>query len=94
MPVLIHELITAELWREKVFSQLFKIDFEPKNTFVMYLIVSIYSDMIRSQNLKDLFKNMTFVNKKKALSRGHFSEFARDNSLSSRRVSISGGYHL
>lgn len=39
MPVIIHELITVELWTEKVFSQLFKIDFQPKNTFVIYLIV-------------------------------------------------------
>ncbi len=47
MPLLIHELITAELWREKVFKQLFKIDFEPNNTFVIYLIVS---------NFKKFFK--------------------------------------
>ena len=41
MPVIIHELIAVELWKEKIFSQLFKIpDFEPKNTFVIYLIVN------------------------------------------------------
>ncbi|CAF0877080.1 unnamed protein product [Brachionus calyciflorus] len=39
MPILIHELITIELWSEKIFSQLFKIDFKPKNSFVIYLIL-------------------------------------------------------
>lgn len=40
MPVLVQELITVELWRDKVFTQLQKINFEPKNSFVIYLIVN------------------------------------------------------
>ncbi len=39
MPVLVHELIVAEIWKDKIFSQLYKIDFEPNNSFVIYLIV-------------------------------------------------------
>jgi len=39
MPVLIHELISAELWREKIFTQLIKMDFQPNNSFIIYLIV-------------------------------------------------------
>lgn len=41
MPLIVHELITAELWREKIFKQLFKVDFKPNNTFVIYLIVRL-----------------------------------------------------
>ena len=40
MPVLVHELIVAELWAERIFGELLKINYEPKNTFVIYLIVS------------------------------------------------------
>jgi hypothetical protein len=39
MPLLVHELISIELWSEKVFKELVKMNFEPKNTFVTYLIV-------------------------------------------------------
>jgi hypothetical protein len=39
MPVLVHELIVAEIWKDKIFPQLYKIDFEPNNSFVIYLIV-------------------------------------------------------
>lgn len=41
MPVLIHELIVNELWTEKVFPELFKINFQPKSSFIIYLIVII-----------------------------------------------------
>ena len=40
MPVIIHELIAVELWTEKIFKELIKMNFEPKNTFIIYLIVS------------------------------------------------------
>ena len=43
MPVLIHELINMELWRVKVFSQLPKLNFKPKNTFVIYMIVCMHT---------------------------------------------------
>jgi len=40
MPLLVHELITSELWREKIFKQNFvRVNFEPKNTFIVYLIL-------------------------------------------------------
>ena len=39
MPTLIYELISVELWKEKVFSELVNMNFEPKNTFIIYLIV-------------------------------------------------------
>lgn len=40
LPLLVHELITSELWREKIFKQcLLKMDFQPKNTFIIYLIL-------------------------------------------------------
>ncbi len=42
MPLLVHELISIELWSEKIFKELVKINFEPKNTFVTYLIVIFY----------------------------------------------------
>ena len=69
MPILIHELITVELWRDKVFPQLFKIDFEPKNTFVMYLIVS--SNYIVYISIFKVNFERSFLSKKKAVSRSH-----------------------
>lgn len=39
MPVLIHELISSELWSEKCFTKLSEIDFRPKNSFIIYLTV-------------------------------------------------------
>ncbi len=63
MPVLIHELITVELWRDKVFPQLFKIDFEPKNTFVMYLIVSF--DFVVYPSIFKVIFECSILSKKK-----------------------------
>jgi hypothetical protein len=46
MPTLVHELISVELWKEKIFSELANIDFKPKNTFIVYLIVCIIKKFI------------------------------------------------
>ena len=39
MPILINELIVTELWKKKIFKELIKMNFEPKNSFVIYFIV-------------------------------------------------------
>lgn len=41
MSILVHELVSVELWKNKIFNELFHIGFKPKNTFVVYLIVSL-----------------------------------------------------
>ena len=41
MPVLVNELITVEIWTEKVFKELIKMNFEPNNSFVIYFIVRL-----------------------------------------------------
>lgn len=46
MDVLIHELITVEIWKEKVFPEFFTVDIELKNTFIVYLVVSILIDFL------------------------------------------------
>ncbi len=44
LPVLMHELIAVELWAERVFAtELVKMGYQPSNTFVIYLIVSLHS---------------------------------------------------
>ncbi|XP_070559668.1 zinc finger MYND domain-containing protein 10-like [Ptychodera flava] len=37
IPVLIHELLAIEVWKQKVFSIIMKMDFEPKTTFPLYM---------------------------------------------------------
>ncbi|CAF5129536.1 unnamed protein product, partial [Rotaria magnacalcarata] len=38
LPVLISQLITTEIWREKIFRELIAIRFEPRVTFSIYII--------------------------------------------------------
>ncbi|XP_072025986.1 zinc finger MYND domain-containing protein 10-like [Amphiura filiformis] len=37
IPVVIHELLSVELWRQKVFSIIQKMNFDPKTTFPLYM---------------------------------------------------------
>ncbi|XP_056001157.1 zinc finger MYND domain-containing protein 10-like [Ostrea edulis] len=37
--VLVHDLILTEVWKEKVFSELVNMDFEPKTTFPLYMVL-------------------------------------------------------
>jgi len=39
-PLLIEDLISTELWREKIFNQLISSKFEPTITFPVYMVVS------------------------------------------------------
>ncbi|XP_067932276.1 zinc finger MYND domain-containing protein 10-like [Watersipora subatra] len=38
-PMLIEDLLTTELWREKIFSQFIAVKFEPKITFPVYMVL-------------------------------------------------------
>lgn len=38
LPILISQLITTEIWREKIFRELIVMNFEPKVTFSIYII--------------------------------------------------------
>lgn len=40
-PVLIQDLIATELWRDKVFLTMIEIEYEPKVTFPLYMVVSL-----------------------------------------------------
>ena len=42
-PFLIEDLLTTELWREKIFTQFVTCKFEPKITFPVYMVVSRYT---------------------------------------------------
>ena len=39
LPVLVSQLITTEIWRDKIFRELIAIQFEPRVTFSIYIIV-------------------------------------------------------
>ncbi|KAK6630044.1 hypothetical protein RUM44_005442 [Polyplax serrata] len=39
IPILIHEAICIQVWREKIFSQILKLQQEPQNTFIAYIIL-------------------------------------------------------
>lgn len=39
VPVLIHEAVCIQVWREKIFRQLIKMNREPENTFIGYIIL-------------------------------------------------------
>ncbi|ESO83594.1 hypothetical protein LOTGIDRAFT_179706 [Lottia gigantea] len=39
LPVLIGDLITTEIWKEKIFTELVKMNFEPKITFPIYIVL-------------------------------------------------------
>ncbi len=43
MPVLVHELIAIELWREKVYPHLVTLNFAEKSTVTPYITVGIPS---------------------------------------------------
>jgi len=38
LPILISQLITTEIWREKIFRELISMKFEPRVTFSIYII--------------------------------------------------------
>lgn len=41
IPILVGELIAVEMWKQKVFPVLCKLeDFKPQNTFPIYMVVS------------------------------------------------------
>jgi len=40
IPVLIHDLITTEIWKQKVFPELIRVDREPDLVFPLYTVVS------------------------------------------------------
>lgn len=41
VPVLVHEMILIEVWKQKIFPILCQLeDFNPKNTFHLYMVVS------------------------------------------------------
>ncbi|KAK3579403.1 hypothetical protein CHS0354_029711 [Potamilus streckersoni] len=37
--VLVHDLLLTEVWKQKIFSELIDVDFNPKSTFPIYLIL-------------------------------------------------------
>ena len=39
MPLLVHELIAIDLWKEKVYPQLVTLDFAAKSTITPYIVV-------------------------------------------------------
>ena len=43
IPVLMHELIATEVWKQNVWPQLVDMEFEPKTTFPIYMVVSDYT---------------------------------------------------
>lgn len=46
IPVLVHEMILVEVWKQKVFPILCQLqDFNPKNTFNLYMVVSVKPDV-------------------------------------------------
>lgn len=44
LPVLIHELLAVEIWREKVFPLMLEKSSRPKTSFPAYLVVSTCID--------------------------------------------------
>lgn len=46
IPVLVHEMILIEVWKQTVFPILCQLrDFKPKNTFQLYMVVRSQSDV-------------------------------------------------
>lgn len=39
IPALIHELITIEVWKEKIFPEFVKMQFQPRTTFPLYMVL-------------------------------------------------------
>ena len=39
VPVLIADLLSTEVWKEKIFTELLDMKFEPKTTFPLYMVV-------------------------------------------------------
>ncbi|XP_041348087.1 zinc finger MYND domain-containing protein 10-like [Gigantopelta aegis] len=39
IPVLIHDLLVTEVWKEKVFPELLEMEFNPKTTFPLYMVL-------------------------------------------------------
>lgn len=55
--VIIKDLLTTEIWKEKIFSALINMEFEPKTTFPIYMVVSMY-------NMQDMNNQRVKSNKK------------------------------
>lgn len=52
MPVIVHELIAIELWREKVYPPLVALDFAAKSTITPYMVVRTENQCMLSLLLK------------------------------------------
>ncbi|CAG5136274.1 unnamed protein product, partial [Candidula unifasciata] len=39
IPLLIQDLLTTEIWKQKVFTELIDMEFEPKTTFPIYMVI-------------------------------------------------------
>ncbi len=41
IPVIIHELIATEVWKQNVFTQFITLNLEPKVAFPVYMVVGV-----------------------------------------------------
>ena len=41
IPILIHELLAVELWKDKVFPKILESGYDPKTTLPVYFVVGI-----------------------------------------------------
>lgn len=39
--MVVHDLILTEVWKEKIFPELVDMDFEPRTTFPIYMVVRL-----------------------------------------------------
>lgn len=61
IPVLVHEMILVEVWKQKVFPILCQLqDFNPKNTFHLYMVVSVKHEMKNDDSLAVLMADYMY----------------------------------
>ena len=63
LPTLVHELLAAEIWREKVFPLMLEKTAKPRTSFPAYLVVQIFTvlNLIYTTHGKNFEKHVFLV---------------------------------
>ncbi|XP_071158013.1 zinc finger MYND domain-containing protein 10-like [Mytilus edulis] len=56
--VLIKDLLTTEIWKEKIFTELIEMEFEPKTTFPIYMVLFHEATLVNLLETTMYFKEM------------------------------------
>ena len=52
--MVVHDLILTEVWKEKIFPELVDMDFEPRTTFPIYMVVRLLESSSPAYSIVDI----------------------------------------